>query len=400
MIESGVGVVTDLRLDSLRPLKRRKTEREDQDLGDSFLSSSSLLVSSLPVGLREWLFSTYGIGEEKEKEKEKEKEEIERRDMEVEGEKSKKNEKEEKEEKLWRVKELEKGTIIEKQDFEREDLSIGRTVDVWPLAAPHPSLSSSSSSSSSSSPSSSSLSSSLYRNPPTLLSSSLKERGGFRAIEGTMERITIEESLWTQFKSRHPLPSRPSLSSSRTEMNGYFRDVGRWGESFIYDFLKERFAREKRERGESEKKRRKFDNGSFVGGVNIQWMNEETDSLLPYDMALSLSRGEKGEKGEEEREEEEEEEIEFIEVKTTRAEGKNKFPITSNEIEMANKMKGRYHLCVVWIPPPSPSRSSFSSSLSKQVEEHPIVWFVWGLGIAFRENVTPLFVEIKKDHFE
>ena len=95
-------------------------------------------------------------------------------------------------------------------------------------------------------------------------------------------------------------PTTQSLSLSNTMTKEERVAIGRWGEEYVFNQLKQQQA----------------DNES---NLTVEWMNEMEESGLPYD--LTLSTGNKV--------------VEFIEVKSTRTMEKGVFEISMNELDQA-----------------------------------------------------------------
>uniref|UniRef100_A0AAV1UFX7 Protein NO VEIN C-terminal domain-containing protein n=1 Tax=Peronospora matthiolae TaxID=2874970 RepID=A0AAV1UFX7_9STRA len=95
-------------------------------------------------------------------------------------------------------------------------------------------------------------------------------------------------------------PITQSLSLSNTMTKEERVAIGRWGEEYVFNQLKQQQA----------------DNES---NLTVEWMNEMEESGLPYD--LTLSAGNKV--------------VEFIEVKSTRTMEKGVFEISMNELDQA-----------------------------------------------------------------
>ncbi|CAI5746147.1 unnamed protein product [Peronospora destructor] len=104
-----------------------------------------------------------------------------------------------------------------------------------------------------------------------------------------------------------PLPSSSHfgtgmqpLSLSNTMSKEEREAVGRWGEEYVYNQLKQQHA-------DSE------------SNLIVEWLNEKEESGLPYDLTLSL----------------ENKVVEYIEVKSTRTTEKGVFEISMNELDQA-----------------------------------------------------------------
>ena len=93
-------------------------------------------------------------------------------------------------------------------------------------------------------------------------------------------------------------------------------EVGRWGEAFVYNILRHH---------------RKLPNGVEI--KSIVWLNEHTESGLPYDIKVIGTRGE----------------IEYyIEVKSTTSADKVLIPISWRELKLAQQVKEAYLLLRVY----------------------------------------------------
>ncbi|CAH0489522.1 unnamed protein product [Peronospora farinosa] len=91
-----------------------------------------------------------------------------------------------------------------------------------------------------------------------------------------------------------------SLSLSNTMSKEEREAIGRWGEEYVYNQLKQQHA-------------------DSASNLIVEWVNEKEESGLPYD--LTLSSGNKV--------------VEYIEVKSTRTTEKGVFEISMNELDQA-----------------------------------------------------------------
>ncbi|RMX70478.1 hypothetical protein DD238_000383 [Peronospora effusa] len=91
-----------------------------------------------------------------------------------------------------------------------------------------------------------------------------------------------------------------SLSLSNTMSKEEREAIGRWGEEYVYNQLKQQHA-------------------DSASNLIVEWVNEKEESGLPYD--LTLSSGSKV--------------VEYIEVKSTRTTEKGVFEISMNELDQA-----------------------------------------------------------------
>ncbi|KAI9914991.1 hypothetical protein PsorP6_008608 [Peronosclerospora sorghi] len=97
-----------------------------------------------------------------------------------------------------------------------------------------------------------------------------------------------------------PKPALQSLSLINMMTKEEREAIGRWGEEYVFNQLKQQHA----------------ENGS---DLTVEWINEHEESGLPYD--LTLSSGNKV--------------VEYIEVKSTRTTEKGVFEISMNELDQA-----------------------------------------------------------------
>ena len=91
--------------------------------------------------------------------------------------------------------------------------------------------------------------------------------------------------------------------------------TGRRGEAFVFQYLK----------GEHPT-------------ATIKWMNEEAESLAPYDIHMVIKS--------------EEEQEEFIEVKTTRSAEQNTFPVSIGEVQCLLRHPSNYFIYRVYYADP------------------------------------------------
>ncbi len=129
-------------------------------------------------------------------------------------------------ESLWIANALRNALIDEK---ESETHAIGRTGEVWPLCAAHPTTA-------------------VTLSSPSPLDS-------LRFVES----VSLSPSLIDRLSLSVDSPPSSSLSPSE-----YIHALGRWGEMWMYQYLR-----------------------LIHGDGRVQWMNERRDSLLPYDMVIS-----------------------------------------------------------------------------------------------------------------
>ncbi|CAI5729829.1 unnamed protein product [Hyaloperonospora brassicae] len=95
-------------------------------------------------------------------------------------------------------------------------------------------------------------------------------------------------------------PTMQSLSLSNTMTKEEREAIGRWGEEYVFNQLKQQQA-------ENE------------SNLTVEWMNEKEESGLPYDLTLSSGN----------------QVVEFVEVKSTRTMEKGVFEISMNELDQA-----------------------------------------------------------------
>jgi hypothetical protein len=91
-----------------------------------------------------------------------------------------------------------------------------------------------------------------------------------------------------------------SLTMANTLTKEEREAIGRWGEEYVFNQLKQQHA-------------------ESASNLTVEWVNEQEESGLPYD--LTLSSGGKV--------------VEYIEVKSTRTMEKGVFEISMNELDQA-----------------------------------------------------------------
>ena len=92
--------------------------------------------------------------------------------------------------------------------------------------------------------------------------------------------------------------------------------VGRWGESWAYQYL-----------------RLKYQNEIAAGLMKIIWMNENVTTMAPYDIRVEYKNGL----------------IECVEVKTTTSEDKTVFEVSYEELHMAQEIGPQYLIYRVYL---------------------------------------------------
>jgi hypothetical protein len=93
-------------------------------------------------------------------------------------------------------------------------------------------------------------------------------------------------------------------------------DIGRWGEMFVYEYLKKQFHNPP-------------DNST---SIEIKWMNEQANSTSPYDIVVrEIANGI-------------ERTVTYVEVKSTSGNDKEHFEISAPELRFALKQREKLHL--------------------------------------------------------
>ncbi|KAF0992849.1 hypothetical protein HZS_5911 [Henneguya salminicola] len=115
--------------------------------------------------------------------------------------------------------------------------------------------------------------------------------------------------------------------STNNHSTSYTDSVGRWGEAVINQMLKTK----------------KYITSAVESIIEINWVNEMVESMLPYDFVIRVKNGEK-------------EKNVFIEVKASSNPKSTMLDLSISELEFALHCKGNYHLYKVT---PKSSKQSF-----------------------------------------
>ena len=128
---------------------------------------------------------------------------------------------------------------------------------------------------------------------------------------------TIEDITFEDLSSiiRHIDVSGVSLDVSGSDNE----DVGRWGEEWVYEYLQHVYNEEIQNQQ-----------------VDITWCNRETESTRPFDIAIEIFKPNH------------KSEVHFIEVKSTKAEAKEMFEVSLQQVLMAHEKKHFYHIYRVY----------------------------------------------------
>ena len=145
-----------------------------------------------------------------------------------------------------------------------------------------------------------------------------------------------------------------NLDTVSIESNREINDkTGRWGELFVYNILKEKYASE-------------IENGS----VSVEWTNEINETGEPYDLKIVFySTADQQDNNKTTREE-------YIEVKSTIHSNKESFPISLNELMFAKKKADSYKIYRIYNAFSNSPSYKIIYNLSTQLQAHTINIFM------------------------
>lgn len=119
------------------------------------------------------------------------------------------------------------------------------------------------------------------------------------------------DSQWLARNSLNNLVSQTDYTGKKSQrVSEYIVHIGRWGEIWVNEMLKKKYSFEVAKKS-----------------ITIEWMNEESESGLPFD--FRITRGHQ---------------TEYIEVKSTTKLNQESFPISYNELMFAQNNSSSFQI--------------------------------------------------------